>query len=61
MVQLLEVGWLSLLVTVQECVVFIASFLEQSMGKERGEFSKLACGPTDLQASCVVYSDLVAF
>ena len=63
MVQLLEAERISLLMTVQECIVFITSFLEPSVGREgEGEgFSGLACAPTDLQASCIVYSDLVAF
>lgn len=61
-VQLLEAEWLSLLMTVQERIIFMTSFLSK-VWRGRGEgFSRLlACAPTDLQASCIVYSDLVAF
>lgn len=60
-VQLLEAEGLSLLMTVQECVIFITSFLEQSMVREGKGFSRLSCAPTDLQASCAFRVVLVAF
>lgn len=60
MEQLLEAEWLSLLGTVHECIVFITSFLERSVGREGGFLWTGAC-PTDLQAFCTVCSRLVAF
>lgn len=60
-VQLLEAEGLSLLMTIQECVIFITSFLEQSMVREGKGFSRLSCAPTDLQASCAFRVVLVAF